>query len=227
MRASLRRWSVLSFLSLAAAAPAVARAQQAPADPRVTTRVAAVFDTEVCACQDTEFPTPRLRDLVIVAVGWRFPIAESAASRVEVAWVPEVIPFLVSRRTADARLEVYACGPRRYCGTSLNDDVWTVTAYGAGLLPIGFSLGIRAFERMRVRTRVSAGAVQLSRPVPLAQGTKFNFVADGAATVEFRATSAVGVSVGLALNHVSNGGLGRVNLGMDSRMLEIGAVFGR
>jgi hypothetical protein len=186
-----------------------------------------VFDAEVCACDGTELPTPRLRDLVITAVGWQFPIRERAASRFEAAWVPELIPFLVSNRTADSRLEVYSCGPRRYCGRSLDEDVWNVRAYGAGMMPIAFAFGFRAFDRVRLRTRLSAGGLQLTHPVPLAQGTKFNFIADGAASIEVLATDALAVSVGMGLNHISNGGLGRVNLGMDSRMFEIGAVIGR
>jgi hypothetical protein len=222
---SLRRWSVLLLLTLAA--PVAADGQAAPPRSRFTTRVAAVFDAEVCACDETALPTPRLRDLVVVAVGWQFPIRERAASRLELAWTPELIPFLYSSRTADSRLDVYACGPRRYCSHSLYEDVWTVHAYGAGLMPLGFPAGFRTFDRLRLRTRLSAGGLQLTHPVPLAQGTKFNFIAEGAATLEFLATDALAVSAGLGINHISNGGLGRVNLGMDSRMLELGAVFGR
>ncbi len=227
MTSSLRRWSVLLLLVVAAAIPEAAGAQAAPSRSRLTTRVSAVFDAPVCACDETALPTPRLRDLVIAAVGWQFPIRERATSRLEVAWVPEVIPFLFSSRTADSRLDVYSCGPRRYCGRSLDQDVWTVTAYGAGLMPASFTFGVRATDRLRVRTRVSAGAVQLTHPVPLAQGTKFNFIADGSLSVELLATGTLALTAGMGLNHISNGGLGRVNLGMDSRMFELGAVIGR
>ena len=207
-------------------APAGAWAQAAP-EARFTTRVAAVFDAEVCACEGTEVPTPRLRDLVIIAVGRSFPIAYDPDRRLEFAWSPEIIPLLFSNRTADARLEVYTCGPRRYCGNRLDDDVWTMMAYGAGFLPLGITVGLRASDRVHLRTRVSGGAVQLTEPVPLTQGTKFNFIADGAATIEVRTSRGLALSAGVALNHISNGGLGRVNLGMDSRMLEVGAVLAR
>jgi hypothetical protein len=223
----LRRWSVLLPIALLAIQPTSAAGQEAPLRSRYTARMAAVFDAEVCACDGTELPTPRLRDLAIVAVGLQFPIRERATSRLELAWVPEFIPFLYSHRTASARLNVYSCGPRRYCGDSLDEDVFTVTAYGAGVMPVAFTLGVRAFDRVRLRTRVSGGAVQLTHPVPLAQGRKFNFIADGSATVEFLASASLAVSAGVGLNHISNGGLARVNLGMDSRMFEVGAVIGR
>jgi hypothetical protein len=224
---SLRRWSVPLLLAAAIATPDVVDGQEAPRRSRLTTRMAAVFDAEVCACDGSALPTPRLRDLAFVAVGRQFPIRERASSRLEIAWVPELIPFLYSNRTADARLDVYSCGPRRYCGRSLDENVWTVTAYGAGVMPIAFTFGFRMLDRLRVRTRVSAGGLQLTHPVPLAQGTKFNFIADGAASLEFLATEALALTAGMGLNHISNGGLGRVNLGMDSRMLELGAVLGR
>ena len=226
MTPSLRRWSVFLPIALAAALPMAAQGQEAPRS-RFTTRMSAVVDAEVCACNGTALPTPRLRDLAIVAVGRQFPIRERATSRLELAWVPELIPFLYSSRTASAELHVYSCGPRRYCGNSLEEDVFTVTAYGAGVMPLSFTLGLRALDRVRLRTRVSGGAVQLTHPVPLAQGTKFNFIADGAATVEYLASSSLAVSAGVGLNHISNGGLARVNLGMDSRMFEVGVVFGR
>jgi hypothetical protein len=224
---SLRRWSVFLPVALVAVLPVAARAQEAPLRSRFTARMAAVFDAEVCACDGTAVPTPRFRDLAIVAVGRQFPIRERATSRLELAWVPELIPILYSNRTASARLNVYSCGPRRYCGDSLDEDVFTVTAYGAGIMPLAFTLGWRALDRVRLRTRVSGGAVQLTHPVPLAQGTKFNFIADGSATVEFLASGSLAVTAGVGLNHISNGGLARVNLGMDSRMFEVGAVFGR
>ena len=225
MSRSLRRWSVLPALAVIAAIPVAAGGQAAPAS-RNTTRLSAVFDAAVCACDENTMPTPRMRDLVIAAAGKQFPLRERATSRLEAAWVPEII-LLYSSGTADRRLEVYSCGPRRYCASSLNDDVWTVTAYGAGIMPVAFSVGFRVFDRVRLRSRVSAGGLQVTHPVPLAQGTKFNFVAEGAAGVEFLARDDLALTAGMGLNHISNGGLGRVNLGMDSRMLELGAVFGR
>ena len=125
MSQSLRRWSVFLPVALVAVLPVAARGQEAPLRSRFTARMAAVFDAEVCACDGTAVPTPRFRDLAIVAVGRQFPIRERATSRLELAWVPELIPILYSNRTASARLNVYSCGPRRYCGDSLDEDAHT------------------------------------------------------------------------------------------------------
>lgn len=222
MSSLLRRIVVPSLVLMAAPAAA----QTTTPGSLLTTRVAAVGDATVCACDETFLKTSERRALVIVALGRRIPLG-SGAGRWDFAWVPEILPLVYSTNTADAQLEVWSCGPRKYCGRSAQDDVWNVTAFGVGVLPLGALIGVRIADRLRARTRISAGVVQLSQPVPLAQGTKFNFVAEGAATIEYRASRRLSMSGGIVLNHISNGGLGRVNLGMDSRMLEIGAVIGR
>lgn len=225
MTSSLRRWSALPLLALVTlATPALARAQSLERAP-LTVRISTVRNAEVCACSRSDLPTPRLRDLVIVALGKQVHML--GTGRVELSWTPELIPLLVSSRTASDRMHVWECGPRRYCGSSLDSEVFTVQAYGAGFLPLGYTLGIRLTERARVRTRISGGAVLMSHPVPLAQGTNFNFMAEGATALEVRASRTLSLSAGLALNHISNGGLANINLGMDSRMLELGAVVAR
>ena len=206
------------------AAPTQALAQSTERSP-LTVRIGTVRNAEVCACRRSDLPTPRLRDMVVVAVGKEFRMVGS--HRVQLSWTPEVIPLLVSSRTASERLHVWECGSRQYCGSSLDSEVFTVQAAGAGVLPLGYTLGVRLSERARIRARLSGGAVMMSHPVPLAQGTHFNFMAEGSTTLEMRASRGVSLTAGMALNHISNGGLSRINLGMDSKMLEVGAVLAR
>lgn len=217
----------MSMLRLAMAALLICAAPAAAqTSPPFTTRVSAVGDAKVCACDESFLQTPTRRQLLIVAVGRRIPLGPPRG-RWEFAYLPELLPLVFSNNTADAQLEVWTCGSRRYCGRSESDDVWNTTAFGFGVMPIGLLTGFRVTDRVHLRTRISAGAIQLSEPVPLAQGSKFNFVADGGVGLEYRATRAVALSAGVALNHISNGGIGRVNLGMDSRLFEIGAAIGR
>lgn len=216
----LQRLAALAFLL--GAAPAMA--QESPS--MFTTRVSAVGDAKVCACDESFLQTSSTRQLLIVAIGRRFPMG-GPRGRWDFSYVPELLPLVFSNHTADAGLEVWTCGPRRYCGRTDSDDVWNTTSFGVGVMPIGVMAGYRVSDRMHLRTRISAGAMQLSEPVPLAQGSKFNFIADGGVGLEYRASRAVAVSAGVALNHISNGGIGRVNLGMDSRLFEIGAAISR
>lgn len=220
----ISRFAVAAAVLLAGAA--AAGAQSTRAKPLFTTRVSAVGNAEVCACDESFLQTSRSRQLLIVALGQRYAVGEPGG-RWEFSYVPEILPLVFSNHTADAQLQVWTCGPRRYCGRSENDDVWNTTSFGVGVLPIGFMSGLRVSDGVHLRARISAGAMQLSEPVPLVQGSKFNFLAEGAAGLELRASRSVAVSAGMALNHISNGGLGRVNLGMDSRLFEIGIAVSR
>jgi hypothetical protein len=105
--------------------------------------------------------------------------------------------------------------------------VWSVTAVGLGILPLSGTFRLRLDDALRLRLRLSGGAVRLSRPVPLAQGSKFNFVAEGSAGAEVRVSRKVALTAGVIYNHISNGGMTPVNLGMDSRLIELGALIGR
>jgi hypothetical protein len=197
-----------------------------PASP-LTTRLAVVNDATVCQCTAQGVPAPRARDLLIVAVGRSMPVATGAGGSWDLAYTPELLPLVVSRRTADERLEVWSCGHKKYCGQSSSSDVWSVTAVGLGILPLSGTFRLRLDDALRLRLRLSGGAVRLSRPVPLAQGSKFNFVAEGSAGAEVRVSRKVALTAGVIYNHISNGGMTPVNLGMDSRLIELGALIGR
>lgn len=215
----MRMVATLAAMALQVLGASELAAQESTRD--LTVRIAGVRDATVCACSIDGREPPRLRDLVIVAVGRRIALQGGEASRFSLAWVPELIPLIYSSGTADARMHSWQCGRRQYCGTSSVADVWTVRAVGGGLLPIALEAGVRAGSAARVRARLSGGAVYLTEPVPLAQGTKFNFVAEAALGFELAVNRRVGLGAAIVLNHISNGGLSDINLGMDSRLAEI------
>lgn len=192
----------------------------------ITTRLAVVRDATVCACDMAGTPAPRARNLAITAIGIEIPLARSRGGHFQLSYTPEALPLIVSERTADERLAVWRCGSRRYCGTSQTEDVWSVTSIGAGVLPIGFTARAGG-DVVRLRARIGAGGIRMSRPIPLAQGRKFNFLAEGGAGLEVRLSRAVSVHAGGVVNHISNGGTASVNLGMDSKLIELGLTVRR
>jgi hypothetical protein len=66
--------------------------------------------------------------------------------------------------------------------------------------------------------------VRLSKPVPVLEGHKFNFLAEASTTLELRITSSYALTGGMVFNHISNGGTAAINPGMNSRMIEFGIV---
>lgn len=215
-----------AILATAAAWATPVEAQTGAREP-LSTRVAIVQDATVCACMTNGAPAPRIRDLTILAVGRSRTVAGNASGAWRLDYVPELLPLIISSRTADDRLRVWHCGPRQYCGASDDDEVWGTNAVGAGVLPLALGFTWQPAQLFLFRWRASAGAVLLTRPVPLAQGTNFNFLAETGISAGLRLSRQVVMTAGVVVNHISNGGLSDVNLGMDSRMLEIGALLRR
>jgi hypothetical protein len=72
--------------------------------------------------------------------------------------------------------------------------------------------------------RAAAGGIRLSKPVPVLEGRKFNFLAEASTSLELRVNSAISLTAGMVFNHISNGGTAAINPGMNSRMIEFGIV---
>jgi Lipid A 3-O-deacylase (PagL) len=84
-------------------------------------------------------------------------------------------------------------------------------AFGAGVDGIGLVGHLGRSDRWQPYVGVVGGVRLFERPVPDPRGIRFNFSADLGAGVAFRAAQAHMVAVGVALHHLSNGGLGSAN----------------
>lgn len=192
----------------------------------ITVRVAEITGASSCPCKAPGLVVPQGRELYMVAIGARWRIAGSERSRGELDYVGELLPAIVSRGTADDDLALEPCGAG-LCGTLRSPDPWHTKAVGAGFLPVGFTGRLRVVPRIQLELRAAGGMAVLSRPVPLAQAGRFNFIAEVSPTAELRVTRRVAATVGLVLNHISNGGTAELNPGMNSRMLGLGVTYRR
>lgn len=219
------RLIALLFVGAALFFPRGADAQRVASDAGLVwiARVAGMTGAAACPCHSSSLDVPNHRRLYIVAIGVRGP-ALSGPGGLALAYEFEVLPLVLSHGTADQDLHVAPCAGGRYCATSDSRFPWTMSAVGAGILPLGFVGQIPLASRIRLQLRGSGGILRLSNPVPVAQGRKFNFMADASATLAVRLTSTLSVTAGVAQNHISNGNTSTVNPGMDSRMIEIGVV---
>lgn len=208
--------------------PSRARAQDTTARGarEVTVRVAEITGARSCPCKASGLAVPQGRGLYMVAIGARWRIAGSERGRASLEYVGELLPAIVSRGTADDDLTFKPCG-LGLCGTLRSPDPWHMQAAGAGFLPVGFAGRVRVAPGIQVELRAAGGMAVLSRPVPLAQAGRFNFIAEVSPTAEVRMTHRVAATVGLVLNHISNGGTAELNPGMNSRMLELGVAYRR
>jgi hypothetical protein len=213
------------FGSLTSARGASAQESMHSRSPVWVVRFAGMTGATACPCHSRSLEVPSNRQLFIGAIGARWPLATGAGG-FALDYEVEALPLILSRGTADGNLHIALCSGDHYCATSYSPYPWTTTAAGIGILPIGFTGFVPVAPHVRVQLRLSGGILRLSNPVPVAEGRKFNFMADGSATVELRLTSALAITAGLVQNHISNGNTATINPGMDSRMIEIG-VAGR
>jgi Lipid A 3-O-deacylase (PagL) len=100
----------------------------------------------------------------------------------------------------------------RVSGTGLPEGTLrTETVFGAGVDGIGLVAHLGRSDRWQPYVGVVGGVRLFERPVPDPRGIRFNFSADLGAGVAFRVAPAYRVAVGVALHHLSNGGLGSAN----------------
>jgi len=224
-RALLRFTALLAALALGAGN---ARAQDSlvtadSAGHAWIVRVAGATGAEVCPCHSPSLHVPHDRELYIVGVGMR-KLLRTNPSGFELAYDLQFLPLIVSRGTADENLRVSLCRDNRYCASTDVPSPWTTRASGFGILPLGFTALAPVAPRLRFQLRGAAGAVRLSKPVPVLEGHKFNFLAEASTTLELRVSSSIALTGGMVFNHISNGGTAAINPGMNSRMIEFGIV---
>jgi lipid A 3-O-deacylase PagL len=132
----------------------------------------------------------------------------------EIRFIPTLVPAIVA--TANREYETVS-----YNGGGTGILPYKKTAFGAGLLPIAAEAAVHLSDRAGIVVGGGGGAAYFDRRIPDPDETRFNFLADGHTGVYVH--SGLGtVTLGFRLQHISNGDTGRVNPGMDTRMLYIG-----
>lgn len=187
-------------------------------------RVARATGAQACPCRSPSLLVPHDRELDIVGVGMRKVLHSGGPDAAEVDYDFQLLPLIFSRGTADENLRVGLCNGTRYCASIRAPSPWTTRAIGAGVLPLGFTALAPIAPRLRFQLRGAAGAIRLSKPVPVLEGHKFNFLAEASTSLELRVNGELAVTAGFVFNHISNGNTAAVNPGMNSRMFEIGFV---
>jgi len=216
--------ALLAALFLFVMTPA-ARAQAAADSGRTwIVRVAGATGAEACPCHSASLRVPHDRELYIVGLGMRKMLRSQGTDGFALAYDFQFLPLILSRGTADENLRVALCRGTQYCANVSAPAPWTTRAVGIGVLPLGFTALAPIAPRLRFQLRATAGGVRLSKPVPVLEGRKFNFLAEASTSLELRVNSTISLTAGMVFNHISNGGTAAINPGMNSRMIEFGIV---
>lgn len=159
----------------------------------------------------------RHRDFYLagIRVGRELPVSR----HLTVDYFVDVVPLLVSTENPVRFRKVVSCSPRP-CSLELEMD--TETARGFGVTPIGIQ--VRGFPQSRVQPvlGLSLGAAWYDMPVPDPDEQRLNFMGDLTAGVQIRAGRSSAIVTGVRQHHTSNAETGRVNPGIDSRVVYLG-----
>jgi hypothetical protein len=132
----------------------------------------------------------------------------------ELRYVPTLVPAVIATANREYERVVYDGG-----GVGLLP--YKKTAFGVGLIPIAAEATLHLSDRTGIVLGGGGGAAYFNRRIPDPDETRFNFLADGHTGVYVH-SSAGTLTLGFRLQHISNGDTGRVNPGLDTRMLYVG-----
>jgi hypothetical protein len=96
--------------------------------------------------------------------------------------------------------------------------------FGVGGAPIGLQVRARPDRIIQPFAAISGGALVFSRPVPVDDAERFNFTAEAGGGAIVGRPGKLGVMLGYKFHHLSNGGTGRINPGLDGHVIYAGLL---
>jgi hypothetical protein len=167
---------------------------------------------------DGNASAPR-RTMIVTGVTYSVPLRR--AGRVSIAYTPTLLP--VVWLTGNVRPgPAVACGVFELCPTGRR-----YSTGGVGILPAALHVGAAVTRRLSVAVGADGGLVRFSGPVPTPDGERLNFYADALTGVRWQVTRAASVGGGYRFVHISNGGRGDVNPGINAHLVALGVVLAR
>jgi len=158
------------------------------------------------------------RAVMLVGLERRWPLA--SARGIELSAAPSVLPA------------IYTSGNRRQdnvvCRDAFSPNCVIGSAYsavGAGVLPVALRLDTSPRRRIGVSASADAGGAVFTQRVPATKGTRFNFIARFGADVILRARDGLWITGGYRHLHLSNGGTGQINPGIDTPLWAFGIAW--
>ena len=234
-----------SILVVSATIAATARAQNssdAPA-PRAPTNVGAPAGPEALSPASrtsfgvwlglsfdasTSSPSKSIdRDLLVLGLRADRPLWLTRATRL--SYVAEVMPVMLLGDPTRPAPPPPVCPPGEICnlgGGSLEMDPQRAflagrVSYGVGLAPLGLELDIgSANHRLGGVLNLAGGGAYFMGPI--LGNTRFNFTAAGGAALRWRTGGGKQLVAGYKLYHMSNGGLGDLNPGLNAHLFYLG-----
>lgn len=117
------------------------------------------------------------------------------------------------------RQQTISCGTLTLCQVSVR-----YPSFGVGALPLSLHFMSAAVHGVSLVVGGGAGGVWFTRQIPSETGTRFNFLAQGGADLGLHLPWMCWAFLGFRQVHISNGGFGTVNVGIDAHLFAIGIL---
>jgi hypothetical protein len=161
----------------------------------------------------------RYRDFYMAAL--RVGRVMHATDRVAFDYYADVLPWIRSTNNPVAYRDITLCVAYNIC--SVTQEMETATARGFAVIPLGLQARVAAGRRLELVIGASFGAAMYNQPVPDPGEKRLNFMGDVTAGARLRVGRSGAIEMGVRQSHTSNANTGRVNPGLDSRLLYVGA----
>jgi hypothetical protein len=128
-----------------------------------------------------------------------------------------IVPLALVRNNPTDFARPNTAGP----GWTISSSPPRASTYGFGVKPIGMR-GWVGSGHVGMQAEVSGGLMRFGSPLFAANGAQFNFVAELGVGVRIDVPGRGRTVLGYRWHHLSNGGLGEVNPGLNSDVLSLG-----
>jgi hypothetical protein len=163
-----------------------------------------------------EHAWPDDRVLMLVGIERRFKLFEGALASITTA--PAILPAVYT--TGNRRKELQPCGVFEVCEVGVR-----YSSFGVGLIPLSIRVESSRAGRLRLVGYLDGGGVLSTTRIPAEWGTHFNFLAQIGADIRFSLGNGLWIEPGFRHLHISNGGTGALNPGLDTSLLVLGMAW--
>lgn len=154
-------------------------------------------------------------NLLLIGLRYEHPVLQSGV--VTLAYAGDAIPLAVLPN--NIRVDAFYDGDR---GWLVRHNAPRRVTWGTGIMPLGFRVVVAPTSNVQPYLGAAAGGIYFTNPMPAANGRRFNFSAEAGAGLHLVLQNDWGIDVGFKLHHLSNGGTGEVNPGLDSKVFYVG-----
>lgn len=167
----------------------------------------------------TIFSSGRTTDAHYGAIGFRYARRFNNGDKVNLKYTIDAIPAAI---LSDKTIRFVPLS-----GNAFRIDEIRRTYYGYGVAPLGLQINFRPRHKLQPFLGSSGGLLIFNSVLQDSFGKRFNFTADVGGGAEYRLKKGRAIKIGYKYFHISNGGRGFVNPGIDNNLFYAGYSFSR